>query len=364
MDSLHVAVLRGGGEREPRHWTDQIVPIEFARPAIGADPFDLSEGHCDDEDLKEIQALSFRRISTTVEHLFAAQHRVAVFMLFVVGRKFRFARWDRAGVIVTPAIDYFENHTILCDLLSRISRLDAAGFGFDLSATRVLPGTLEFLQMDCAARQNAADVDHTERNLEAAGIGGPFVFEYARSLFRASLAVDWPRYRLEVSSESATRCYLVGKPTFFADGVAGRGTRGYVALDVQTGHFVWLKDVWRMSYLGPDREGDILQRLNLAGIEGVPTLVSHCDIPEQVTVTSDWSPSPSTPTSPCNSPASSPHPSGLPRGQYLADLAMRDPLRQHAHYRIVVEEVCLPLDNIANGKQLVSLVLDALHSTF
>ena len=47
--------------------------------------------------------------------------------------------------------------------------------------------------MDSATRRNSADVDHTERGLEDGELEGPFVFEYARSVFRESLAVDWPR---------------------------------------------------------------------------------------------------------------------------------------------------------------------------
>ncbi|KAI1788236.1 hypothetical protein LXA43DRAFT_649327 [Ganoderma leucocontextum] len=362
-DGHNVAVFQGGSKHEQFLWSDQIIPIEFAQPATGADPFDISEPRCDDDEVKDVQALSFKRISTTVELLFAAQHRVAVFMLFVIGRKFRFTRWDRAGVLVTPAVDYFENCATFCDVLSRISRLDAAALGFDLSATRILPGTAEFLEMDCAARRNSDDVDHTERDLAAGEVEGPFVFEYARTLFRDSLVVDWPRHRLEVSSGPAVRYYLAGKPTFLADGVAGRGTRGYVALDCQTGRFVWLKDVWRMSYMAADTEGVILRHLNLAGIDGVPTLICHGDVSEQVTIASDWSDIPCTSASPtsCHSSASL-DASALHRDQDVSDETTHRPLRQHTHYRIAVEEICLPLDRFANGKQLVSVVLDTLRT--
>ena len=37
------------------------------------------------------------------------------------------------------------------------------------------------------------------------------------------------------------------------------------------------------------------------------------------------------------------------------------PLRQHKHYRMVVEEVALPLTCFKNGKQLCSIVLDAIE---
>ena len=349
---LDVAIFQGSGLREqgPFSCADQTIPVVFVQPAFGADPFYVNASRYPDAEDK-VQEMALKRISTTVKLLFTAQHRVAIFMLLVVGRQFRFVRWDRAGLIVTPAIDYIDDPATLCDLLGCISLLDPVALGFDPSATRILPGSSEFLQMDSAAQKNSSDVDHTERNLEASELEAPFIFGYARALFRESLALDAPRYRLEVSSRAGavTRYYLVGKPTFIAEGFTGRGTRGYVALDCQTRRFVWLKDTWRMSYLGRDLEGDILHRLNVTGIEGVPTLVCHGDVLEQVTVTSGF-----------------PYTSSkiLYENQVNFDAMIRGPLPQHTHYRIVVEEVCLPLDNFGNGKQLVSLVLDALRSEF
>ncbi|KAM5541563.1 hypothetical protein V8D89_004753 [Ganoderma adspersum] len=335
----------GGGSFS---WFDQVVPVEFVPPVAGGDPFSLDLAlHEDEEELvKAAQARSFSQLSTTAELLFAAQHRVALFMIFVVGRKLRFLRWDRAGLIITPAIDFYEDHATLCDFLWRVSHVDDAALGFDPSATRVLPGSPDFLQMDSAARTDADDVDHTERDLGAGKLEESFVFEYTRTSFRESLDGDWPRYRLEVSSGNVPRYYLVGKPAFRADSMVGRGTRGYVALDEQTGRFAWLKDVWRMSYVAGEREGDVLQRINLAGIDGVPTLVCHGDVLEQVTIASDWS--------------SSPSPSST--GPSPAPTRSNGPLPRHTHYRIVVEEVCLPLEGFKTGKQLVSLVMDALRT--
>ncbi|PIL32490.1 hypothetical protein GSI_05193 [Ganoderma sinense ZZ0214-1] len=366
----NVAIFPRASRRglDPLSWTDQTVPVVFAQPAIGADPFDPTEPEYPQDEIQDMQEISLKQISTAAELLFAAQHRVAVFMLFVIGRRFRFVRWDRAGLIVTPAIDYYDEQVLLSEALGLLSRLDAVGLGFDPSATRVLPGTAEFLQMDYAARKNPTDVNHDERDLgdlEGAHIEGPITFEYVRSLFSASLATDWPRYRLEISSGTATRYYLVGKPNFLAEGVAGRGTRGYVAFDPHTGRFLWLKDVWRMSHVVAKKEGDIIHRLNVAGVDGVPTLVCHGDVLDQVTLTSDWSCTPSLPTaSRASASSSSDHSKTLSQDYGVYDPPAPGPLGQHTHYRIAVEEVCLPLYNFVNGKQLVSLVLDALRTHY
>ena len=270
------------------HWADQIVPIEFARDERGVDPFEPYDLECITEEAEDSQRDSLNHVLDAAGLLFSAQHRVFVFMLFVFGRKFRLLRLDRAGIITTPPIDYYENHSVLCDFLWRVARLDETALGFDPSATRVFPNDADYLRMDASARHNPSDADHTERDLEDGELEEPFVFEYVRSLFRASLATDWPRWKLQVSSGYGTREYLVGKPVFMAENVSGRGTRGYVAFDCHTHDFVWLKDAWRLSYMTVDKEGDILRRLNDVGIKGVPTLVYHGDVRSQTTVTGEW----------------------------------------------------------------------------
>ncbi len=82
-----------------------------------------------------------------------------------------------------------------------------------------------------------------------------------------------------------------------------------------------------------------------------------------MTITSGWSCPSSTSTSSRGSTSPSPdHLKTSHQDDDSSDATACGPLPQHTHYRIAVEEVCLPLDSFANGKQLVSLVLDTLHS--
>ncbi|EJF56424.1 hypothetical protein DICSQDRAFT_174940 [Dichomitus squalens LYAD-421 SS1] len=308
-------------------WTDQIVPVVFSPYFPGGDPFDLTVYAPYSGTQKKRQRV-FNRISTIVDVLFAAQQRVFVFVLLVIGRSFRLIRWDRAGAI-------------------RISALDDSTLGFDPSASRVLPGDVDFLRMDIAALEHSTDEDHSERDLDSEVSGDRMVFRYARTLFRSSLATDWPRHKLRVPCGSSWRYYLVGKPTFRADGAIGRGTRGYVALDCETRRFVWLKDAWRAAYMISCREGDVLEKLNEAGVENVPTLVCHGDIDDQVTVSADWwgreqpsSAAPSTSSSQ-GSPTSS---------ATLVESASSG------------TEVAFSLRNAQNGRQLTSIVLDTVQA--
>nr|VWO95672.1 Uncharacterized protein [Ganoderma boninense] len=362
-------------------WFDQRIPVAFSGHFIGSDPFDKTEYDDEYGEIKAERAKLLRHITAIVELLFAAQHRVFLFFFLVIGRRFRLLRWDRAGIIATPSIDYYDEPALLCDYLWRLSHFDDVALGFDPSATRVLRGDVDFLHMDFAALKNPNDEDHTERVLPGIEATDPTTFAYARTMFRDALAVDWPRYKVWVPSGGTKRAFLVCRPTIRANDVFGRGTRGYVALDCESGRFVWLKDSWRAAHILAGTEGDVLQSLNNAGIHKVPTLLCHGDIQDQTTITDEWweraqalspLPSPSSvlsfaPSSRTLTGSTSPSSKKRKRIEYDAENTTSipqtaGPLRQHKHYRIVVTEVALPLRDFRNGKQLASVVLDAIQA--
>ncbi|PIL27023.1 hypothetical protein GSI_10162 [Ganoderma sinense ZZ0214-1] len=388
------AMFRGYQDDGVR-WFDQIIPFEFRQHLPGIDPFEDIQSSSLSSEVKRARARLLTEISACAELLFASQHRVSLLMFLVIGRRFRLLRLDRAGILVTPSVDYIDNPAILLNYLYRSSRLDNDSLGFDPSVTRVLPSDIDFLRMDRAALPDIADLDHSERDLKDEESCESITFAYVRSLFRATLASDWPRYRIRVPDGDQQRTFLVAKPAFRAGDFAGRGTRGYVALDCATCRFVWLKDAWRLSYKVADREGDILEKLNAANISNVPTLVCHGDIANQTTITADWwerksripSTTPPSSTTSLSFTSSStalnssrslgskkrkrndahtddtlvtqpvgltPHATGCSAG----------PLREHTHYRVVVEEVCLHLKNFQYGQQLVSIVLDCMRAHY
>nr|VWP01527.1 Filamentous fungal-specific transmembrane protein [Ganoderma boninense] len=162
--------------------------------------------------------------------------------------------------------------------------------------------------------------------------------DYVRALFQKSLNPHWPWWKVEVHAHephgktrnqrnhTVVRKFAVGMPHFQAPGVAGRGTRGYVALPLRDddtiaddADFVYLKDTWRVDHDGIDREGVTLQFLNDKGVKFVPTLVCHGDLPGQVMST---------------------------QVHWVAFHQDKDkvPLKRHQHYRLVVKEVGLPLE--------------------
>ncbi|KAI0628833.1 hypothetical protein C8Q77DRAFT_1145639 [Trametes polyzona] len=135
------------------------------------------------------------------------------------------------------------------------------------------------------------DIDPHEP-VEPIGGEDPRVFRYIRKKFRDSLANGWPRYALLVGEDR--RVFLVGKPVFYSTTMFGRATRGYIALDVKSRRFMFLKDSWRPFYVGVEPEGVYLEQL--IGIKAekvkrevrVPRPFRHGDVEEQRSFTAAY----------------------------------------------------------------------------
>ncbi|KAI9058417.1 hypothetical protein FKP32DRAFT_1606823 [Trametes sanguinea] len=369
------------------HWADQMVSFEFKAHGTANDPYDDREpGKGIDADAatrKQIRG----QIIHYAEKVFEYQHRTSLFMLLIIGRRFRISRWDRSGTIVTRSVDYVDQPEILYEMLWYMSRLSDEALGLDPTAHRVMPGSDDYAQMLQAkdAPVGLPDLDHAERDLEALP-SADAVFGYVRKKFADSLDMTFPWYRLEIPGPEGTRYFLVGKPAFCAPGMAGRGTKGFVALEagVCPARFAWLKDAWRTQYEFVAQEGAVLKELNDVKVSYVPTLICHGDIPGQDTETPRWWErvySSSAVEHPV--PASSPPQSVVSSSRTLVNFVYRSssgtkrsaddlddggngrdecPLRRHKHYRIAVKEVGMKLVEFTHGKQLLQVVFDCMFA--
>ncbi|CDO70148.1 hypothetical protein BN946_scf184315.g2 [Trametes cinnabarina] len=368
------------------HWEDQMVPVEFKAHDTAKDPYDDREAGTVDADAETRKQVRGQIISYA-EKVFEYQHRTSLIFLIVVGRRFRLSRWDRSGTIVTRAVDYVEHPHVLCDMLWYMGHLSDEALGLDPTARRITRGSDDYKRMYLASLAVSTDVNHEEATLYAP-IPKHAVFAYVRTMFRKSLVPTFPYYRLEVPAEGRMRSFLVGKPNFQAPGMAGRGTRGYVALDAETGRFVWLKDAWRTHYEFVEQEGSVLAQLRAAHVPNVPTLVCHGDILDQATETPIWwerkhppqFPEPSLPSECAFATSQGPVASssrtlvnpkpvsskGTKRGASEMEDDGNDreecPLRRHRHYRLVVEEVGMRLVEFQHGRQLVQVILDCVNA--
>ncbi|KAI8968104.1 hypothetical protein BD414DRAFT_511137 [Trametes punicea] len=310
-------------------WASIEISIECQADEVSGDPFEdtMDSGLPNTDDRREI----LQRMTTVSSVVFVKQQRTHHFTVIVCGSSARISRWDHAGVVTTKKFNYKEEPEKLAEFFWRFARLSPAQRGHDTSVVRVLEGTEDYKLM-----QERAEEPRLLLEIHP-------VQEHAREAFRESLKGSrW--WKIQVDDESSResdpsapttpRFFLVGKPHFAARGLAGRGTRGYVAIDLQNPKrpFVYLKDAWRVAHTGIHKEGETLTYLNKEGVRNIPTKECHGDVGLSQTTMSQtiWR-------------------------EENPD-ALTCPLKTHTHYRLVVREVGLPMSEFQNAQELIFLV--------
>ncbi|KAI0644465.1 hypothetical protein C8Q79DRAFT_1011511 [Trametes meyenii] len=312
----------------------------------GSDPFNDKEPDFvskSDEGKKILgQILSY------IELMFRRQQRTCIFLVLILGKMCRIIRFDRSGAVVTQAFNYKTNGGVLIEFLWRYARWDRSTRGHDPSATLILPDS-ELAEAMVARAKKDKDPKKQE--------------DYVRQLFQESLDTHWSWWKLRVDCKGDARHFVVGKPNFIAPGVAGRGTRGFVALDEANlnGPFYYLKDAWRVSSRHIDKEGTTLRYLNKKGVHYVPTLECHGDVSKaQVTKTQDlWKDlhkddkaeeEETKPEEKTEASGKATKPSGE---NTKPEVKKTCPFKKHKHYRIVVREVGQKMSKFSSSLQLV-----------
>ncbi|OSD02248.1 hypothetical protein PYCCODRAFT_1411147 [Trametes coccinea BRFM310] len=320
-------------------WTHIRMFIEFKRKGTHLDPFDDADPNTPEANAQSRvavrnQILDYARVVNEY------QHRICTFGLFVIGPEYRLMRFDHSGIVATKKGDYTENPRPLLSFLAWFDSLDGEHQGLDPTATLLKKGSRAYRLMTEFALKNKSDMRHNEGHSVAATAPKADALEISLNRdFRQSLKHDWPRYKLEIGEGSQKRIFLVGKPVWTAFWLFGRGTRGYVALDVKTRRFVFLKDCWRPFYEGVEPEGNYLNLLNKEALVEphicVPTVVAHGDVAKQRTFTASYA-------------------------QKRAAEAKEAIRALYAHYRIVFKDVCLPFTAVRSSKQLVKCLYQCI----
>ncbi|KAI9066936.1 hypothetical protein FKP32DRAFT_319262 [Trametes sanguinea] len=420
-------------------WNHLRLFILFKKDDTSLDPFDDTEA-----DAPEASAPSRRAVREQLtEYAYLIrnqQHRTFIFALLVLGSEFRVMRYDQSGVFVTKKQDYVEDPRLLLSFFAWFDSLTAEEQGMDPTATLLRSDSRAYRLMDSLAQTQASDLDYHEGDkvpatdaadpgdasssvaksatpstyntrskakaaasledesyLDEVELDGedPRVFRYVREKFRESLQDGWPRYKLEVGD--TRRPFLVGRPVWVVSSLFGRGSRTYIALDVKTRRFVFLKDCWRPYYVGVREEGYYLEKLGEAAQEDpdiqVPVIVAHGDVENQVTLTMPYVrhraearkaaraaarvtaivtdiQSGGCGVGPCRLDTAGEGPQLSPTEELNTNVAepdgeshpMVDSIRIHTHYRVVVKDICLPFTEISSSKQLVSGIMDCIRT--
>ncbi|KZT19636.1 hypothetical protein NEOLEDRAFT_1040092, partial [Neolentinus lepideus HHB14362 ss-1] len=143
-----------------------------------------------------------------------------------------------------------------------------------------------------------------------------------------------PIFKVLVNDDRDDKAFFVSNPSFRYPSAIGRGTRCYVAADLETGQCVLLKDSWRYDVDGIRQEGAIYKDLNAKRVSNIARVLCHDDVRDQVTVTADY----------INAPWA---------------LETRT-LSKHKHYRIVLDTVGRTLDKASSSQSIVKAIRDIL----
>ncbi|KAI0669661.1 hypothetical protein C8Q78DRAFT_976843, partial [Trametes maxima] len=299
-------------------WSRIELLIECKTGDVTGDPFDdaMENGEPNSDERRKVLG----QVMSYACRVFKKQHRMFQFTLMVMGSCARVIRWDRSGVVATKKFNYMEEPEKLVEFIWILARLPAAKRGIDPTVTRVEKDSEDWRLMQDRSEQKRL-------------LSGKFaVQEHAREAVDECTSSD-----AESEMVVTPRYFLIGKPTFASDGLSGRGTRGYIAVDLNNrdGPFVFLKDVWRVDHVGIRKEGEILGYLNDQGVRNIPTKICHGDVnplfPQTTVSQKIWKDK---------------HPKDVDKC----------PLKSHTHYRLVVQEVGLSMDHFKNGRELIYLV--------
>ena len=298
------------------------------------DPFrDLTNGEMEEQDTINGDNTRGQCLLYAANQL-AYQHRLFAFSLIVCGKKARFIRWDREGVVVSATVDCSQRHDLVIEFLQRFNQMTTEQRGFDPTA---VPATPEEVGMFESA------IAKVEIETLKQSVGDPKIY---------------PRFRLEVSGTGdGVSYYIVGNALDYNLGVVGRCTRGYLALDLCTKECVFLKDMWRPDVPGVEPEHVWYEKLAKAEVPNIVRLKHASDVVPSTPSLNYYGTAALTPTTTTSR-------EGAQRGLTvrLARLfrSSDSPLQGHVHYRLVQAEICRPLSEFRNSKHLVMVILDSL----
>ncbi|KAI1791533.1 hypothetical protein LXA43DRAFT_889104 [Ganoderma leucocontextum] len=301
------------------------------------------------------------------------QHRIFSYAVYVCYNMARLLYFDRSGAFVSEPFRWDETDSLLHQFVWKIARLANAGRFEDLGHDP----TAELASGEAKDKFMALKDDMS-------------LPPHIRDGFKKATADKWPIYKLDVtpgqpskdewfdditfpppkdfsspptpspsqrtplskpSSSSdplpsssnnftpSVRQFLVGRPHFAADGLVGRCTRGYFAYDItdddsSNWRVCFLKDSWRPLVPGHTRpEHLVYQRLRFFGVNtGIGTLICGGDVGG--------------------------HRAQRTRVQEHLPEKNRPVLR--VHYRLVIEEIGIPLEHFNSFPELSAFFMDAI----
>ncbi|KAJ8470018.1 hypothetical protein ONZ51_g8608 [Trametes cubensis] len=253
-------------EVKPDVFLDFFVdpPSDADAEAIAAHEF---VARYDNDKIKARVDRSFGQHIMYTTEIFARQHRAFVFSITMAGSSARLCRWDRSGLIVSRLFDIRERPDLLCEFLARFACASNSQRGHD--------ETVVMATSDEETLFRDAITQHVQAQL---GVEGDALAKAIVEHYEPGHVMTMHVHAIDMNNPECVRGterFLVSRPVTVPLYITGRCTRGYWAVQLETGRVVFMKDTWRLP---GDQEGTIINELNAAGVRNVTTVVAHGDV--------------------------------------------------------------------------------------
>ncbi|KAF9533761.1 hypothetical protein CPB83DRAFT_407807 [Crepidotus variabilis] len=257
--------------------------------------------------------ITLGQLVSVMTEMCVRQHRTHIFMVFLRDPDVRILRADRAGVIVSEAINYRTNSKTLAEFFLRFSQLSDAQRGLDPTVSIV-----------------------TE---EEAIIARRELANYKPKLTRPIVAIEVP------TDAGQSRRVLAWGSLMEPESLTGRATRAYPVWDVVAKKICFLKDAWRAEHLV--KEADVLKALAEGKVPNIPTIIAGGDLYN-----------PKDPSTTFQKTATQDYIDAI----WVAGLvgAPGFPLEQRFHHRILEDFVPGSINECLNARQMMTVIRDAL----
>jgi hypothetical protein len=305
--SPDIIAYRGGQDGEPEHdreITDISKSEFFIEVKVDAnnDPFRrFCNSNLSSFETTSIEAKKVRgQLAKYAAGHLGLQFRSFVFSILICNQFGRFIRWDRAGAIVTEAIDILAAPHTLTQFIVRYSQLTDEQRGHDTSVS--IPSAEEITLARGPLQVDDADARFITLMVPQAGQSDAF--------------------------------YIATAPRFDSRSPMGRGSRAFPAYDLKKKRVVYLKDYWRVNVQGMEKEGDIYKELHAHKVPHIPRFDRGGDLGPS-TLTQRWRES---------------------------DWACKTAeIVEYMHYRMVLQDVGRDLTSFNSSWEFVNAVADAIE---
>ena len=275
----------------------------------------------------------------------AHQFRTSTFTVGIFGEVARLIRWDNTGFRVTLPIDYSKKrgNRQLVEFFLRLDQMadDREARGWDQTVRDATPEEVvafsEAVEVACKPQWSRP----CRKKMD------PLFCRLIKSVGDPS---KYLRRKVSILEGSAKRDYIVGRPTSFSKAPAGRTTRGFVAMSVQTKKLVFLKDSWRLDaddLLPEDHWYKALEKCEGINMKNIGAYLHGSDVyatrkfvrcqdKKQRTITHF----------------------------YTKDLGRAEAMMGYIHHRVVLSELYLPLEMFKDSKHLTNVMYDVAKGAF